>query len=139
MVAAALFGLGGNGDPAAAAGLCGAAGCGMILFFSTGQAAVQLGADPRHRGKAMGVWAMAMSLGVPAGNVVFGPAADAWGVGRVVVAQGAVMAAAAAFVLLGGVGAVGRTPTLAAAPEATPPGGTRDRPRGRRRAGGLSR
>jgi MFS family permease len=62
-------------------------GFGMILFFSTGQAMVQLSTLNHHRGKVMGVWAMMLSGGVPIGNLLVGPAADHWGVPAVLVAQ----------------------------------------------------
>jgi predicted MFS family arabinose efflux permease len=66
---------------------CAGFGYGMILFFSTGQAMVQLSTLNHHRGKVMGVWAMMLSGGVPVGNLLLGPAADQWGVERVLFAQ----------------------------------------------------
>jgi predicted MFS family arabinose efflux permease len=59
---------------------CGLFGYGMILFFATGQGAVQLGVSDRHRGKIMALWAMMLSGGAPLGNLIFGPAADDFGV-----------------------------------------------------------
>ena len=70
-------------------------GYGMILFFATGQTAVQLGTADADRGKVMGVWAMMLSAGVPLGNLVFGPAADAVGITRVIAVQAGIMAVAA--------------------------------------------
>jgi predicted MFS family arabinose efflux permease len=93
-VCVALTGMTRADDLYLAAGCCGLFGYGMILFFATGQGAVQLGADDAHRGKVMGFWAMTLSGGAPLGNLVFGPAADAWGVTTVITAQ-AVMAALA--------------------------------------------
>jgi len=66
-------------------------GFGMILFFSTGQAIVQMQARPTQRGKVMGIWAMIMSGGTPLGNVVFGPLADVVGVDRVLLVQAGLM------------------------------------------------
>jgi predicted MFS family arabinose efflux permease len=62
-------------------------GFGMILFFSTGQSFVQLGIEDRDRGKVMGIWAMVLSAGVPMGNLVFGPLADAIGLRPVIAIQ----------------------------------------------------
>jgi len=74
---------------------CGLFGYGMIMFFATGQSAVQLETADADRGKVMGVWAMMLSAGVPLGNLVFGPAADVVGVTRVIAVQAGVMAVAA--------------------------------------------
>jgi predicted MFS family arabinose efflux permease len=74
-------------------------GYGMILFFATGQTAVQLGTADADRGKVMGVWAMMLSAGVPLGNLVFGPAADVVGITRVIAVQAGVMAVAAGVLI----------------------------------------
>jgi MFS family permease len=58
---------------------CLVTGFGLILFFSTGQATLQLGAGDRNRGQVMGVWAMVVSGAQPLGNLLVGPAADHWG------------------------------------------------------------
>src|SRR5688572_20071418 len=79
-VAAALTGLTVTRSFPVATGCCGLFGFGMILFFATGQTLVQLGTADADRGKVMGVWAMVLSAGVPLGNLVFGPAADVFGV-----------------------------------------------------------
>jgi predicted MFS family arabinose efflux permease len=71
----------------------------MILFFATGQTVVQLGTADVDRGKVMGVWAMVLSAGVPLGNLVFGPAADLFGV-PVMIGVEAGMIGLAAVVLL---------------------------------------
>jgi predicted MFS family arabinose efflux permease len=98
-VSIALFVLSQVDDIYLAAGSCGLFGYGMILFLATGQGAVQLGALDEHRGKVMGIWAMTLSGGVPLGLLVFGPAADAWGVTTIIFAQGSMMAAAVGFFL----------------------------------------
>ena len=79
---------------------CGMFGFGMILLFATGQAAVQLSTNDENRGKVMGVWAMMLSGGAPVGNLLFGPAADTWGVTTVLMVQSLAMAGAAAVLLL---------------------------------------
>lgn len=78
-------------------------GFGLILFFSTSQSVVQLSADEHNRGRLMGIWAMVLSGGVPFGNLVVGPAADHWGEGPVLRAQGIGLGTAAlTLLLLGG-------------------------------------
>jgi predicted MFS family arabinose efflux permease len=93
-VSIGLFGLSQARTLVLASSCCGLFGFGMILFFATGQGAVQLGAANEHRGKIMGFWAMMLSGGAPIGNLIFGPAADVWGVTSVIVAQGVMMAGA---------------------------------------------
>ena len=83
-----------------AAGCCVVFGFGMILFFATGQALVQLGTADVDRGKVMGVWAMVLSAGVPFGNLVFGPAADVFSVPEVVAVQAGTIALAAALLMV---------------------------------------
>jgi predicted MFS family arabinose efflux permease len=75
-------------------------GYGMIVFFATGQSAVQLGTSDADRGKVMGVWAMMLSAGVPLGNLVFGPAADIVGVTTVIAIQAGAIALAAAVLVV---------------------------------------
>jgi predicted MFS family arabinose efflux permease len=99
-VCAGLFGLSQARTLFLASGCCGLFGFGMILFFATGQGAVQMGAANEHRGKIMGFWAMMLSGGAPIGNLIFGPAADVWGVTSVIAVQGAMMSAAAIAYLL---------------------------------------
>lgn len=67
---------------------CGLAGYGMILFFATGQGAMQLGASEHNRGRVMGIWLMVLSGAQPLGNLVAGPAAD-WLGERLILALGA--------------------------------------------------
>jgi MFS family permease len=54
-------------------------GFGLILFFTTSQAVVQLSADENNRGRIMGIWAMVTSGSLPLGNLLTGLAADHWG------------------------------------------------------------
>jgi MFS family permease len=54
-------------------------GCGLILFFATGQAVIQLGARDHNRGLLLGIWTMTWSATVPLGNLLAGQAADRWG------------------------------------------------------------
>ncbi len=79
---------------------CGLFGCGMILFLSTGQGIVQLGAADEHRGKVMGIWAMTLSGGAPIGNLLFGPAADIWGVTTMMAVQAVFIALAAILLVI---------------------------------------
>jgi predicted MFS family arabinose efflux permease len=95
VVSAAMFGLTAVRTLPMAAGCCFLFGFGMIVFFATGQTAVQLGTADADRGKVMGVWAMMLSAGVPLGNLTFGPAADAFGVTNVIAVQACVLAMAA--------------------------------------------
>ncbi len=95
LVCLALIGLSATRVPWVATGCCGLFGFGMILFFATGQTAIQLGTADADRGKVMGVWAMMLSAGVPLGNLVFGPAADAFDVPTVLACQAAAIALAA--------------------------------------------
>ena len=78
----------------------------MILFFATGQAALQLSSTSANRGKLMGVWAMMLSGGAPLGNLLFGPAADAWSVTTVLLLQGLAVSVAAAALIVRRTGAV---------------------------------
>jgi len=95
----ALFGLSQPTDLTFASLCCAVFGFGMILFFATGQGLVQLGVDDQHRGKVMGIWAMMLSGGAPLGNLVFGPAADEWGVTTMIVVQATMVAGAVLFFL----------------------------------------
>jgi Na+/melibiose symporter-like transporter len=58
-----------------------AAGClgfGLILFLSTGQAAMQLSVTDESRGRVMALWAMTLSASAPVGHLLAGVAATAW-------------------------------------------------------------
>jgi MFS family permease len=65
---------------------CVVVGFGLILFFATGQAAMQLGSGDRNRGRILGVWLMVLSAAHPLGHLTAGYAADHWGVGLVLIA-----------------------------------------------------
>jgi predicted MFS family arabinose efflux permease len=99
-VATALTGLTFTRWLPAAAGFCVLFGFGMILFFATGQTLVQLGTADADRGKVMGVWAMVLSAGVPLGNLVFGPAADLFGVPAVIGVQAGMIGLAAVVLMM---------------------------------------
>jgi len=100
IVCAGLTGLSQARDLLVACLWCGLYGYGMILFFATGQALVQLGISDEHRGKVMGFWAMMLSGGAPIGNLMFGPAADEWGVTRIVSVQAALLGIAMMVLLV---------------------------------------
>jgi MFS family permease len=63
------------------------AGFGMILFFATGQATMQLGASEHNRGRVMGIWLMCLAGAQPAGNLVMGYLADHYGTSWVLLLQ----------------------------------------------------
>jgi predicted MFS family arabinose efflux permease len=81
-----------------ALGCCALVGGGLILFFATGQAAMQLGSDDHNRGRILGIWLMVLSGAHPLGQLSAGAVADAWGVARVLALQGLGVALAAACV-----------------------------------------
>ena len=99
-VATALTGLSAVRSLPLAAACCVLFGFGMILFFATGQTLVQLGTADNDRGKVMGVWAMVLSAGVPLGNLVFGPAADLFGVPAVIGVQAGMIGLATAVLMM---------------------------------------
>jgi MFS family permease len=86
----------------AAVTCCAGLGCGLILFFATGQSVMQLSARDHNRGRVMGVWSMVTSGGMPVGSLLAGRAADEWGVPHVVALLGLGIAAAAGAVVLAG-------------------------------------
>jgi predicted MFS family arabinose efflux permease len=100
VVSAALIGLFITTMLSVATACCVVFGFGMILFFATGQAAVQLGTADADRGKVMGIWAMMLSAGVPLGNLVLGPAADVFGIKNVIAVQAATIALTATLLLI---------------------------------------
>jgi predicted MFS family arabinose efflux permease len=79
---------------------CALSGCGLILFFATGQAVMQLGADEHNRGRIMGVWLMVLSGAQPAGNLASGLLADVRGVPVVILWQAAGIGVTALVVLV---------------------------------------
>src|SRR5207248_826273 len=84
--------------PPAPAPPAAASGGGLILFFATGQATMQLGADEHNRGRVMGVWLTVLAGAQPAGNLVFGYLADEWGVTSVLLIAAAGITATAVAV-----------------------------------------
>jgi MFS family permease len=102
-VALASAGLGGLAlvrDLPAALGFCTLAGGGLILFFATSQAVMQLGSADHNRGRVMGIWSMLLSGAHPLGHLSAGPAADRWGVPPVLGGEALGIAAAGGLVLL---------------------------------------
>jgi MFS family permease len=97
--AASLLGLAVVREQVLAVICCGVLGCGLILFFSTSQSVMQLSAGDYNRGRIMGIFAMVLSGAQPLGNFLAGPAADRWGVAKVLAGQGSVIAGAALVVL----------------------------------------
>ena len=95
---AALVGLARTASLPVAVAWCAASGGGLILFFATGQATLQLGAEEHNRGRVMGVWLTVLAAAQPAGNLVFGYLTDVWGVRPVLMLDAAGIAAAAAAV-----------------------------------------
>jgi predicted MFS family arabinose efflux permease len=79
---------------------CVTLGCGLIFYFSTGQAILQLGAGDHNRGLVLGIWTMILSGAVPLGQLATGPAADRWSVPPVLAAQGLGILTAAFGILL---------------------------------------
>jgi predicted MFS family arabinose efflux permease len=79
VVGSGLLGLSLARQPVLAAACCAAVGGGLILVFATSQSLVQLGADDRHRGRVMGIWAMCLNGAMPLGCLLVGLAADRWG------------------------------------------------------------
>jgi MFS family permease len=63
-------------------------GFGLILFLATSQSVFQLNSEEHNRGRVMAIWAMVLSGAVPLGNLLAGPAADAWGLTPVIAGLG---------------------------------------------------
>jgi MFS family permease len=57
---------------------CALLGCGLILFFPTSQAIMQLRSGDHVRGRVMGIWSMVLSGAFPLGHLLAGRAADRW-------------------------------------------------------------
>jgi MFS family permease len=96
----ALFGLAEAQSLATGLLCCSLIGCGLILFFPTCQAVVQLNSSDCNRGRIMGIWSMAMCGALPLGNLLAGLAADRWAE-PAVLRVGALGCATAAVCLLG--------------------------------------
>ena len=76
--ATALVGLATARSLPLAVGCCVVVGCGLILFFPTSQAIMQLSSDDHIRGRVMGIWSMILSGAHPLGHLLAGRAADRW-------------------------------------------------------------
>jgi MFS family permease len=74
------------------------AGTGLILFFATSQAVMQMGSADHNRGRVMGVWSMVLSGAHPVGQTAAGLAADRWGVPAVLTTGSLGIAAAGVVV-----------------------------------------
>ncbi|HEY7426147.1 MAG TPA: MFS transporter [Gemmataceae bacterium] len=83
-----------------AVGCCTVLGCGLILFFPTSQAIMQLNSADQVRGRVMGIWSMVLSGAHPLGHLLAGRAADRYGVPLVLALMGVGIAAAATIVLV---------------------------------------
>jgi MFS family permease len=74
------------------------AGAGLIFFFASSQAVMQLGSADHNRGRVMGIWSMVLSGAHPLGQFTAGLAADQWGVAPVLATAGLGISTAAALV-----------------------------------------
>jgi MFS family permease len=90
-----LAGLAVATDLGVAVACCAASGGGLILFFATGQAMMQLGAGDDNRGRVLGIWLMVLSGANPLGHLLAGRLADRWGVAPVLAGMAAGIALAA--------------------------------------------
>src|SRR5262249_56646309 len=81
-------------------GCCTVLGCGLILFFPTSQAIMQLKSADQVRGRVMGIWSMVLSGAHPLGHLLAGRAADRCGVPLVLALMGVGITVAAAIVLV---------------------------------------
>ncbi len=79
---------------------CFLVGFGLVLFFSTAQAILQLGAGEHNRGQVMGIWAMVVSGAQPLGNLIAGPAADELGERYVLAVLAVILGVAATLSVL---------------------------------------
>jgi MFS family permease len=78
LASSSLFGLALARSLPVAATCCAFLGCGLILFFPTSQAIMQLNSTDRMRGRVMGIWSMVLSGAYPLGHLLAGRAADRW-------------------------------------------------------------
>jgi MFS family permease len=92
---------------------CVLVGAASILFLTTGNATVQLAADPGYRGRVMALWSTALVGSTPIGSPIIGALSDAASP-RFGILLGAVACAAAA--------AIGRWPARAGRPQPEPRG-----------------
>jgi MFS family permease len=78
LASSSLLGLAGARSLPGAVACCALLGCGLILFFPTSQAIMQLRSADSVRGRVMGIWSMVHSGGYPLGHLLAGKAADRW-------------------------------------------------------------
>ena len=78
LAASSLTGLAVARSLPVAVACCAVLGCGLILFFATSQAIMQLKSDDHIRGRVMGIWSMVLSGAYPLGHLLAGRAADSW-------------------------------------------------------------
>jgi predicted MFS family arabinose efflux permease len=74
-------------------------GGGMIAYFATGQAVMQLGSADHNRGRIMGIWSAVLCGAHPLGHLSAGLAADRWGAPPVLADMGLGIAVAALVVV----------------------------------------
>jgi MFS family permease len=79
LAAAGMAGLASAQSLPTAMACCFVVGCGLILFFATAQAVMQLGAGDHNRGLVLGIWSMVLCGAMPLGNEIAGQCADIWG------------------------------------------------------------
>jgi MFS family permease len=78
LTVAALFALSQARSLSAGLLCCSLLGGGLILFFPTCQAVVQLSSSDGNRGRIMGIWSMVICGALPLGSLLAGLAADHW-------------------------------------------------------------
>jgi MFS family permease len=100
LTAAALLGLAAVRSLVPAVACCALFGCGLIQFFASGQATVQLGSADHHRGRILAVWLVVLSGAHPLGLLAAGRLADVYGVAFVIALQALGIAAAGLVVVL---------------------------------------
>ncbi|MFO0880635.1 MAG: MFS transporter [Gemmataceae bacterium] len=98
--AGALLGLSQTRTLPLAVVCCALAGAGLILFFATGQATLQLSASDHNRGRVMSIWLVVLAGAQPLGNLVAGPTADSLGVSTMLIISGSGIAVAGLVVLI---------------------------------------
>jgi MFS family permease len=98
--AVGLVGLAGGGALPDGLAFATLAGAGMIAFFATAQAVMQLGSAEENRGRIMGIWSAVLCGAHPLGHLCAGLAADQWGTPPVLAGMALGVAAAGAAVLI---------------------------------------
>jgi len=94
-----MLGLSFAGSLLCALPCCALIGMGLVMFFSTSQATVQLSASDHNRGRVMGLYSIVLCGATPLGNLLAGPCADTWTVPVVLRLQGIGICMAAAVVV----------------------------------------